>query len=281
MRKYCIDAVTLQSTMADDTVVIDCRFTLGDPDAGPRAYAKGHIPGAVYGDNERDFASPVVAGVTGRHPLPNPDTLASQLAAWGVTEQTRIICYDDITGPFATRAWWCLYWLGLRNIFVLDGGLRAWQAAGFAITTQTAPLHDATPTFRYAADDQLLVNAAFITNNNTTRLLDARAAERFRGEIEPIDAVAGHIPGAQCVPFQSLVDANSGQLLPVAQLRAILAQALDGRNADDAVCYCGSGITATLLIFACVNAGLGMPRLYAGSWSEWICDRRRPIATGA
>ena len=263
-------------------VILDCRFALEDPDYGQRSYAEGHIAGAWFADLERDFSGPVTKGVTGRHPLPSPEDLTRRLQDWGINQDSDIVLYDDGPGAFAARGWWLLAWLGKRDgVFLLDGGLKAWHAAGQSLSLD-AP--DSTRGhFVGQADHSMLVSAeqlqARLTWERMT-LIDARAEARFRGEVEPIDPVAGHIPGAQCAAFNENLGAD-GRFLPADQLKQRFAAKLGDRSPDELVAYCGSGVTACHNLFALGLAGYPLGKLYAGSWSEWITDPQRAVATGA
>ena len=261
--------------------ILDCRFALEDPDYGLRSYAEGHIEGAQFADLERDLSGPVTKGVTGRHPLPDPDELIERLRGWGINNDSDVVLYDDGPGAFAARAWWLLAWLGKRDgVFVLDGGLKAWHAAGFPLNLDSVKLPRGH--FDGAPDNQLLIKAQALQkrlNDPALTLIDARALPRFRGEVEPIDPVAGHIPGAQCAAFGENLD-SSGRFLPVEQLKQRFAEKLGDRSPDELVAYCGSGVTACHNLFALALAGYPLGKLYAGSWSEWINDPQRGVATG-
>ena len=262
-------------------IILDCRFALEDPDYGLRSYAEGHIEGAQFADLERDLSGPVTKGVTGRHPLPDPDELIERLRGWGINNDSDVVLYDDGPGAFAARAWWLLAWLGKRDgVFVLDGGLKAWHAAGFPLNLDSVKLPRGH--FDGALDNQLLIKAQALQkrlNDPALTLIDARALPRFRGEVEPIDPVAGHIPGAQCAAFGENLD-SSGRFLPVEQLKQRFAEKLGDRSPDELVAYCGSGVTACHNLFALALAGYPLGKLYAGSWSEWINDPQRGVATG-
>lgn len=262
-------------------IVLDCRFALEDPAYGARVYAEGHIPGARFIDLEHDLSAPVQRGITGRHPLPDPQQLLERLRALGISQHSEIVLYDDGPGAFAARAWWLLAWLGKREgVFLLDGGLNAWRAANL-------PLDSATPAvspgdLQGTPDASLLVSADALLNRLGTpqlTLLDARALPRFRGEMEPIDPVAGHIPGAQCAVFTDNLDGN-GRFKSPEQLRERFSALLGQRPAEQLVAYCGSGVTACHNLFALCLAGYPLLPLYAGSWSEWITDPQRPLACG-
>ena len=262
-------------------IILDCRFALEDPDYGLRSYAEGHIEGAQFADLERDLSGPVTKGVTGRHPLPDPDELIERLRGWGINNDSDVVLYDDGPGAFSARAWWLLAWLGKRDgVFVLDGGLKAWHAAGFPLNLDSVKVPRGH--FDGAPDNQLLIKAQALQkrlNDPALTLIDARALPRFRGEVEPIDPVAGHIPGAQCAAFGENLD-SSGRFLPVEQLKQRFAEKLGDRSPDELVAYCGSGVTACHNLFALALAGYPLGKLYAGSWSEWINDPQRGVATG-
>ena len=262
-------------------VILDCRFALEDPDYGRCSYAEGHIAGAQFADLERDLSGPVIKGVTGRHPLPDPRTLVERLQAWGINADSDVVLYDDGPGAYAARAWWLLAWLGKRDgVFILDGGLKAWHAAGFPLSLD-APVV-APGTFDGTPDNRLLLDAEHLQKRlgqPGLTLIDARAQPRFRGEVEPIDPIAGHIPGAQCAAFSENLGSD-GRFLPADQLKQRFAAQLQGRPAQELVAYCGSGVTACHNLFALSLAGYPLGKLYAGSWSEWITDPAREIATG-
>ena len=266
---------------APELRILDCRFALDDPAYGRTRYAEGHVPGAQFADLEWDLSGPIIKGVTGRHPLPDPARLQEALRAWGVDQDSTIVLYDDGPGAFAARAWWLLAWLGKRDgVFLLDGGFQAWQAAGLPVTAQVT--EPARGDFTARPDACLVVEADQLGRRLAEpglTLIDARALPRFRGEVEPLDPVAGHIPGARCAPFTENLGAD-GRFLPPEQLRQRFENLLAGRNPEQLVAYCGSGVTACHNLFAMSLAGLPLAPLYAGSWSEWITDPARPVATG-
>lgn len=260
-------------------VVFDCRFKLADADAGRRAYAAGHIPGARYADLERDLSGPKTAA-SGRHPLPDPDLLAKKLGQWGVDGTRQVAAYDDGNGALAARLWWLLRWLGHRAVAVLDGGFAAWQGEGRPIETQVSV--PAAADFEPCVNDALWTSTADVEAMLTARealLIDARSAARFRGEQETLDPITGHIPGSINRPFEANLDQN-GRFLPAAQLRDAFAALADGRPPREVIHSCGSGVTACHNLLAMEIAGISGSRLYPGSWSEWIRDPRRPIASG-
>jgi thiosulfate/3-mercaptopyruvate sulfurtransferase len=264
-----------------DWVVVDCRFALSEPERGRQDYLQAHIPGAVYAHLNEDLAGPVVPGQTGRHPLPQPEAVVAKLGHWGIGDGVQVVAYDDTGGAIAAaRLWWMLRWLGHDAVAVLDGGWPAWLAAGRPVTSgaEHRPPRPFTPHIRPA----LLVSAAEVDALRTDagyRVFDVRTADRYRGENETIDPVAGHIPGAVSAPYGANLDAT-GHFLPPDALQARLAPLLGDVPAEQSVSYCGSGVTAAHNLLALAHAGLGNGRLYAGSWSEWITDPARPIATG-
>jgi thiosulfate/3-mercaptopyruvate sulfurtransferase len=282
-----LDAEDLMQLLASGLRVrlVDCRFNLADIDAGLHAYDAGHLPGAVFADLERDLSGPIVRGTTGRHPLPDVKILSERLSAWGVDERTLVVAYDDGSCMFAPRLWWLLRWLGHERVTVLRGGLTAWQNAGNPLSQLepaiTPVAFEARPNSALLAGlQEVAAIAADPTGSATddTVLLDARGDVRYRGEQEPIDPVAGHIPTAKNLPYTSLV--ASGAPRSEAEVQAAFAAAVDA-PALQVVAYCGSGVTACALIWAAASAGLTGIRLYPGSWSEWITDPTRPIALGA
>lgn len=262
-------------------VILDCRFALEDPDYGQRSYAEGHVAGSSFADLERDLSGPVIKGVTGRHPLPDPEKLVERLRTWGVNADSEIVLYDDGPGAFAARAWWLLAWLGKRDgVFILDGGLKAWHAAGLPLSLD--PPCTSRGSFSGIPDNSLLLSTEQLQQRlgqPTLTLLDARAQPRFRGEVEPIDPVAGHIPGAQCAAFNENLGSD-GRFLPADQLKQRFAAKLGNRSPTELVAYCGSGVTACHNLFALCLAGYPLASLYAGSWSEWITDPKRGITKG-
>jgi thiosulfate/3-mercaptopyruvate sulfurtransferase len=263
-----------------DWAVVDCRFALNATERGRSDYLAAHIPGAVYAHLDEDLSGPVVPGRTGRHPLPDVDWVAGILSGWGIAAGVQVVAYDDSGGSMAARLWWMLHWLGHEAAAVLDGGWPAWQEAGYPEASgreQRAPR-----TFRPQVHPELVISSAEVAarlHDPRTRLLDARAAVRYRGEQEPIDPVAGHIPGAASAPYTENLDA-AGRFRSPEELRARFADLLGATPPEGAVAYCGSGVNAGHTLLALAHAGLGMGRLYAGSWSEWIADPARPIATG-
>ena len=264
-------------TGSDELVVLDCRFDLKDPGAGRRAWEAAHIPGAHYADLDRDLADAVSPG-TGRHPLPDASRLAERFSAWGIGRETRVVVYDAASGAIAARAWWLLRWLGHRDVAVLNGGIDAWVAEDLPLVTETpdavAARFEGAPSSGWVVTTEMVGAPGF----SRQRLLDARDSSRFRGEHEPIDPVAGHIPGTTNLPFSETLD-GSGLLKPPAALRELFASRLQGDLEAPWGAMCGSGVTACHLALAAEYAGLRAPAVYVGSFSEWIRDPERPVAT--
>lgn len=272
-----IDSATLADHLADpDWVVVDCRFDLARPGAGREAYALGHVPGARYAHLDEDLSGPLTHD-SGRHPLPEPGRLTVTLRQWGIGKATQVVCYDDCGGMYAARLWWMLRWLGHGAVALLDGGLPAWIDAGHGLQAgaeaPSAP-GDFEPMLR--ADCWLSTDAVA---QGSLDLWDAREPARYRGEVEPIDPVAGHIPGARNVPCSENLGAD-GRFLPAPALRQRFDAVLAGEAPGQVVHLCGSGVTACHNLLAMEIAGLGGSRLYPGSWSAWISDPARPVATG-
>lgn len=263
------------NTADEDWLLIDARFKLEDTEYGRRAFSTNHIPGAVYLHLDEDLSSPVVPGMTGRHPLPDPATLEARLREIGLRNNMPVVVYDDGPGFFAARVWWLLRWMGHSQVRVLDGGLAAWTNAGLPLSSVQS-VKTWPGDFVASIHPEMVLLADKVERGLATGqfcLVDARAPERFRGEVEPIDPVAGHIPGAVCVPCSGNIGSDGLFLSP-----DLLVKRFPSVK-QPIVCYCGSGVTACHNILAAVVAGLTMPRLYAGSWSEWITDPGRPVAT--
>jgi thiosulfate/3-mercaptopyruvate sulfurtransferase len=266
-------------------VVLDCRFELTRPAWGASAHAQGHIPGALHAHLETDLSGPI-SPATGRHPLPDPGSLAATLGAFGIDETVQVIAYDQGPGAYAARLWWLLRWLGHRHVAVLDGGFAAWQQAG--LPTENG--HPARTARRFIPRPHTLHTPVITTSeleqdlaavaSGALVLVDARSAERFRGENETIDPVGGHVPGAVNHPFTSNLDA-AGRFLPPGALRRRFEQDLGNVTPEQVISMCGSGVTACHNLLAMELAGLPGARLYAGSWSEWLRDPRHPVARGS
>jgi thiosulfate/3-mercaptopyruvate sulfurtransferase len=269
---------------ATDWAVIDCRFDLARPDWGADAYAAGHVPTALYAHLDRDLSGPV-APTTGRHPLPAPERLAETLGRWGIDADVQVVAYDQGNGAYASRLWWLLRWAGHQKVAVLNGGFAAWQQWQMpveATATQRPPR-----TFTFRPVEGLVVSTAELERavrdgtlgSSGSMLVDARAADRFAGENETIDPIAGHIPGARNHPFARNID-GTGRFLADVMLRERWAQILGTAGGPGVIAMCGSGVTACHNLLALEVAGFSGARLYAGSWSEWIRDPSRPIIRG-
>ena len=276
-----IDTTTLRHNLPrSDWVVFDCRHDLADSRRGARVYREGHLPGAYFAPVETELSG-AKTGANGRHPLPDAAAFAAFLNAHGVTAETQIVAYDDVGGQFAARLWWLARWLGLTRVAVLDGGLPKWIADGNPLSVEM-PTPRPTGGVIARPDATMVRSAADVragTENASRCIVDARAPERFRGEVEPIDLVAGHIPTALNRFFKSNLRADLTMRAP-AELRREFAAMLGGWRPDQVIHQCGSGVTACVNVLAMEHAGLGGSALYVGSWSEWIADPARPIARG-
>jgi len=258
-------------------LVADCRFELGKPEAGLAAWRAGHVPGAVHVDLERDLSAPVTPA-SGRHPLPSPAAFAATLSRLGIGNDTCVACYDGGSGAFAARLWWMLRWLGHEAVVVLDGGFAAWTAEGRPVSTQEPPPRRAAD-FAPRPRPAMVVDAAGVAAalRQGEVLVDVRGAERFAGSVEPLDAVAGHVPGAVNLPYLENLDA-AGRFRPAAELAGLWRTRTGAESGRAPICMCGSGVTACQGLLALEAAGVPGGRLYAGSWSEWIRDATRPVA---
>jgi thiosulfate/3-mercaptopyruvate sulfurtransferase len=275
-----IDANTLFGQLSrEDLVIFDCRFDLARVSWGEAEFGAAHLPGAHYLHLDRDLSSSITAE-SGRHPLPDPHRFARRLAELGVDEQSQLVAYDQGNGAHAARLWWLARWIGLRNVAVLDGGYAAWCSAGLTVVqSRAAPVVKSLGVSLDAAACVSTTTVDELRRRPGNLLVDARGPERFAGRAETIDPVAGHIPGARNHPFPSNLGTD-GKFLPATQLRARLRTLLGSVPASALISMCGSGVTACHTLLALEHAGLTGARLYAGSWSEWIRDPRRPIATG-
>jgi thiosulfate/3-mercaptopyruvate sulfurtransferase len=256
-------------------VLFDCRFSLTRPESGRAAYAKAHIPGARYAHLNEDLSG-AITPTSGRHPLPDPGLLAQKLGGWGVDAGKQVVVYDDSFGSMAVRLWWLLRWLGHDAVALLDGGFPAWQRQGRGLSAEIPVIRPAA--FHAAADDSLWIDSRDMLEAVRTKrvIIDARAEERFSGFIEPIDKVAGHIPGSINSPIEDNLDLR-GNVLAAEELRAHWESLLRGARPDEAIHMCGSGVTACHNLLALEIAGMPGGKLYVGSWSEWITDPSRPI----
>ena len=278
---HLISVAALQAHLHHpDWVIVDCRFSLADTEAGRRAYQSGHIPGAWYAHLDEDLSGLVIKGKTGRHPLPGPASLQARFSAWGIGAHTQVVAYDDLGGAMAARLWWLLRWLGHEAVAVLNGGFPAWLSETGERSTALPTAREGGFTPRLNPDmardshfvEQHLQDPAFL-------LVDSRAPERYRGEVEPIDPVAGHIPGAVNL-FHATNIGPDGLFLPEEVLRQKFEALLQEREAAQTVFYCGSGVTAAHNLLAMEVAGIEGASIYPGSWSEWIADPSRPVARG-
>lgn len=272
-----VSATELAGSLGDPVLrILDCRFTLADPQAGEAGWRDAHIPGALYAHLDRDLSGPH-APSAGRHPWPQAAAFAAWLGRVGVTPATRVVAYDAGDGAYAARLWWLLRSFGHARVAVLDGGLAAWASA---------PLEAAVPDVELAppypgrfATERLLDPAAVASRVAAGDLLvDVRGAERFRGEVEPIDRIAGHVPGARNRPYA--LNLRDGRFKPAAELATEFDALLDGRAPTASIAMCGSGVTACHHLLAMAHAGRDGAALFTGSWSGWIEDPVRPVATG-
>ena len=282
IRSTIITVSELISELGDpDLVIVDCRFSLEDTEQGRRNYLNSHIPGAVYAHLGEDLSSPVITGKSGRHPLPSLEIFTETLSDWGISSSVQVVAYDDAGGALAaSRLWWLLQWVGHYAVAVLDGGWQEWLNSGGSVRTglEERPSRLFIPRTRrrrLVETDEIVAKL----DDPDLLLIDSRAKERFTGEEEPIDPVAGHIPGAQLSPHLEVINAE-GKFHAKDELRQHFRALFGERSARDAIFYCGSGVTAAQNILATAHAGLGDARLYAGSWSEWVTDPNHPVATG-
>ncbi|SAL57407.1 sulfurtransferase (cyanide detoxification) [Caballeronia choica] len=278
-----ISAANLAERLAaapGSVLVFDCRFDLAAPEAGEAAYAAGHVPGALYLHLDRDLSG-ATTGTNGRHPLPDRADLVAKLAGVGLNEGQQVVAYDAQGGMYAARLWWLLRWLGHDSVALLDGGLQAWEAAGKPLETEAQPRSPGN--FKAGAPLAVTVDVQAVERNLTTRdhvLIDARAADRYRGENETLDRVGGHIPGALNHHYKENLTAE-GRFKTAHELRDAFSALVGATAPDRVVLQCGSGVTACHNALAMEIAGLHGAALYAGSWSEWSANPSRPVATGA
>jgi len=279
-KRILIVAEELHERLNDpDWIAVDCRFDLADTGAGRRSYEESHLPGAVFLDLDEDLAGPTGPS-TGRHPIPAVESITARLGELGVGNSSKIVVYDGSHGAIAARAWWILHWLGHDEVFLLDGGFARWQSLGLRCEAETVSRPAAD--FHARPRPELILKTHELAAHDgrvaTMNLLDARDATRFRGEAEPIDPVAGHVPGARNAPFGDFVNPD-GTWLTLDERKALLNSVLDDDRSPWSV-MCGSGVTACHLAISGLEAGLVEPRVYVGSWSEWIRDPGRPIGLG-
>ena len=268
-----------QNLSNENWFIFDCRFLLKDPNGGLTKFNQGHIPSAQFADMDKDLSSPMTSS-SGRHPLPDPEKLIEKLKTWGVNNDSQVICYDDMSGAFAARMWWLLNWVGHKDVAVLDGGIEKWTDAGLELEQdcKQRPAGNFTGT----ANDAMWVDINFVQQQleqGNIELLDARSSERFTGIDQKTDPVPGHIPGAISFPFAGNLS-QKGVFLPKADLKNRFASIFSNHETDQVINMCGSGVTACHNLLAMRIADHSLPRLYVGSWSEWIKDKGRPVATG-
>ena len=263
-------------------IVVDCRFNLMQPDAGREAYAAGHIPGAVYADLDKDLASAASAESGGRHPLPDVGAFRHLLDSWGVGATSRIVAYDDAGGAVAARLWWLVRWMGHQRVALLDGGLGAWRAAQHELSDGSATTRQGEFRNGYGEPGNMpVVDVAELEAgliDDRLMLLDARAPDRFFAREEPLDPVAGHVPGALNLPFQENLGAD-GRFRPAPELHEHYQSVIGARSPSELVCMCGSGVTACHTLLALEVGGFPGAALYVGSWSDWVSSAQRPVAT--
>ena len=256
-------------------VIIDCRYDMADPHAGSRAYRDSHIPGAIYMDLATDMSGPVSAH-TGRHPLPSDAEIVALFSSCGIDTNTQVVIYDASSGAFAARLWWMLHYMGHGQAAVLDGGWQAWVRMG--MPTEQRPNTNPERRFQGLPDPGRVVTLTDFPLHSL--LVDSREPERYLGKLEPIDPVAGHIPGAVNFYWRQNI-AEDGSFRARESILAALLPLYDGEAPESTVFYCGSGVTACHNLLSTCYAGLPLPKLYVGSWSEWCSDPRRPVATGS
>ena len=263
----------------DDVRIFDCRFSLKDPQGGKKNYQKGHIPGAQFADMDTQLSSGITQ-TSGRHPLPQEKIFLEQLRVWGISNSTQVVAYDDVSGAFAARLWWLLRWMGHQRAAVLDGGLQKWEALGFSLSQDTVQF----PRGDFAGKANMLwvldidsVSMELAANNIT--LIDARAADRYTGKDQKTDPVPGHVPGAKNLPFGGNLN-EQGLFTSPEAIKKRFDQVIRDQEIDQVVNMCGSGVTACHNLLAMEIAGFTPTKLFVGSWSQWIRDPSRPIATG-
>ena len=261
-----------------DLVIVDCRFSLLDPHLGEQSWHRSHIPGAAYAHLERDLSDMSRKG-EGRHPWPDAETFCAKLTRWGIAPGSQVVAYDDGDGAYAARLWFLLRALGHEKVAVLDGGWTRWTSLG--LPASSLPREPASQRYVASFHTSRLLDAQAVEAHLAAggMLVDARAAARFRGEEEPLDKVAGHVPGAVNRPYAD--NMAGGRFKPPMQLADEYRALLAGRDPSDVVVMCGSGVTACHNLLAMERAGLRGARLFTGSWSGWLADPRRPVATGA
>jgi thiosulfate/3-mercaptopyruvate sulfurtransferase len=275
MYKTLVTCEMLRNHIADsDWIIVDCRYDLADKDKGKIAYLDSHILGAVYADLHKDLSGPPVTD-RGRHPLPTPEVLNTLFSRLGINVGTQIVVYDDINGCFAGRLWWMLRYMGHESVAILDGGFSIWQQEG--LPTSLGDEENKPGNFQGNPRKEWLITIDQV--DGAELLIDSRDSARYRGETEPLDRIAGHIPGAINHFWKDNLD-TAGFFKKPDQIRKDFMDLLGVTKSSDAVFYCGSGVTACHNLLAAAHAGLASPMLYVGSWSEWCADPERPVATG-
>ncbi|HEX5756000.1 MAG TPA: sulfurtransferase [Arenimonas sp.] len=277
-----VDADALHAALGSPTLrLVDCRHQLADPEAGLRAGREAHLPGAGHAHLDRELSDLSKPKSQGRHPLPDAAAFCATLARLGITPESQVVAYDAGDGAMAAaRFWWLLRLLGHRCVAVLDGGIAAWQAAGYPVRSDAPSIAPGSYHGEFSTAAQVDLAAVQTRLGQAPGwLLDARPPERFRGEVEPLDPVAGHIPGARNRPVAA--NLRDGRFKPADELRAELQAQIGGYRPEDVVLSCGSGVTACHNLLAMEHAGLPGARVFPASWSGWVSDASRPIATGA
>ncbi|MEN8242190.1 MAG: sulfurtransferase [Chloroflexota bacterium] len=258
-------------------VLVDCHFQLDDPDVGREAYLRAHIPGAFYAHLDRDLSGPIIPGKTGRHPLPAISVLAETLSHWGIDKDTQVVAYDNRGGAIAVRLWWMLKWLGHHAVAVLDGGFNDWQQAGHPVDEELPQPNQKI--FSPQPQPEMIATVdeiETIKEHPDKLLIDSRAPERYRGEVEPLDSIAGHIPGAVNHFFKHNLGPDE-KMITVTELKENFSSLIGDTQPNNVIFYCGSGVTSAHNVLAMAHAGLGFARIYPGSWSEWITDPNHEI----
>jgi len=281
MQANLINADELETLLQSQAVIVcDCRFSLNDPDAGRAAFEGSHIPGARYVDLERDLSGQITSS-TGRHPLPAVDDWIDRAALLGLTGGQKIVVYDHGPGVFAARLWWMLGWIGISDVWLLDGGFATWSKSGKSTISGEEPVELPSSNLTSLKEvNDLKADADEILKSlggGVLSIVDAREPPRFSGEVEPLDAKAGHIPGA--INYHFALNLEDGKFRSRAKLKEAFEQVTAGRNPQNIIHSCGSGVTACHNLFAMEYSGIKGSRLYPGSWSEWIADPSRPIET--
>jgi thiosulfate/3-mercaptopyruvate sulfurtransferase len=263
------------SLVLNDLKIFDCRADLTDREQSRKLYDAGHIPGAVHAHLENDLSGPIIPGQTGRHPLPITEHFQDTLRNWGIHLNDSVVVYDQTNSMFAVRLWWMLRWAGLTDVKVLNGGLDAWLAAGGDLSQDSPSSVNPSDITPRTPSDWVVSQTDLYTISEQTVLLDARALNRYSGETEPLDAKAGHIPGAINADFTKNLNEDG-----TFKASAALAERFTQLRGKSVICYCGSGVTACHNAFAIVESGLPLPKLFPGSWSEWITNESNALATG-